>query len=482
MRTGTHDPRKEVSAVLVVREVPLPPAGICGDFADVAFHRPAREIARLKGAVLYLVFALGLVLRFRFQLKRLGRVHKGRARLPIGDDAVQRHAAENVRRRILVHRLDDHAPAEKFGQVGIVLHEVEKFHPVLHVRELDIFIFFVAEPRDLRLAAVLFQHQKAQVGERIVHAPAQLEGDVPAAAEREAKWAEMEAKLKELETEKTISTYKASYLAMPGFDEKLAEDKNVKSIILNLNQRNDNVILGEEEALLYGQSTIEDELSGLRFALSSKSFYQVNPLQTKVLYEKALEFADIGKEDVVLDLYCGIGTISLFMARHAKKVIGIEIVPEAIEDAKKNAQLNGFDNIEFICSDAGAYAVQLAKENRQLDVVCVDPPRKGCDEAALSSILKMSPKRIVYVSCDPSTCARDCKYLEENGYQIQKVQPVDMFPNSFHVESVVLLSHKSPDSVINVKVEFGEGEGKVPLDAIAERARNISRNRKSHIK
>ncbi len=224
--------------------------------------------------------------------------------------------------------------------------------------------------------------------------------------------------------------------------EKLAEDKNVKSIILNLNQRNDNVILGEEETLLYGQSTIEDELSGLRFALSSKSFYQVNPLQTKVLYEKALEFADIGKEDVVLDLYCGIGTISLFMARHAKKVIGIEIVPEAIEDAKKNAQLNGFDNIEFICSDAGAYAVQLAKENRQLDVVCVDPPRKGCDEATLSSILKMSPKRIVYVSCDPSTCARDCKYLEENGYQIQKVQPVDMFPNSFHVETVCLMSRK----------------------------------------
>lgn len=222
--------------------------------------------------------------------------------------------------------------------------------------------------------------------------------------------------------------------------EKLSENEYIKSIILNINQRKDNVILGEEEFLLYGEERIQDELSGLKFSLSSKSFYQVNPIQTKVLYETALNYANISKEDTVLDLYCGIGTISLFMARHAKRVIGIEIVPEAIEDAKQNACLNGIDNIEFVCSDAGTYATKLAAEKTQLDVVCVDPPRKGCDEATLSSILKMNPKRIVYVSCDPSTVARDCKYLEENGYRLEKVQPVDMFPNSYHVECVCLLS------------------------------------------
>lgn len=235
---------------------------------------------------------------------------------------------------------------------------------------------------------------------------------------------------------------------IPYLDElvaQISQNKQVHSIILNINQRKDNVILGEQEILLYGSPTIEDELDGLKFNLSSKSFYQVNPIQTQVLYQKALEFANITPQDTVLDLYCGIGTISLFMARHAKKVIGIEIVPEAIEDAKKNAKINQIDNIEFVCSDAGAYASKLAQKNIQLDVVCVDPPRKGCDEVTLSSLLKMTPKRIVYVSCDPSTCARDCKYLEEHGYRLEKIQPVDMFPNSFHVETVVLMSKVNLD-------------------------------------
>lgn len=233
---------------------------------------------------------------------------------------------------------------------------------------------------------------------------------------------------------------------IPYLDEmvkKISQHDKVKSIILNLNQRNDNVILGEKEILLYGSSTIQDQLHDLKFNISSKSFYQVNPIQTLNLYDTAVEFADLKGEETVLDLYCGIGTISLFMAQKAKHVIGIEIIPQAIEDAKKNAAFNHISNTEFICSDAGTFASELAQKNIHLDVVCVDPPRKGCDEITLNSILKMSPDRIVYVSCDPSTLARDLNYLSQNGYEVKKVQPVDMFPHSFHVETVVLMTKKN---------------------------------------
>ncbi|NBK97392.1 MAG: 23S rRNA (uracil(1939)-C(5))-methyltransferase RlmD [Erysipelotrichia bacterium] len=215
----------------------------------------------------------------------------------------------------------------------------------------------------------------------------------------------------------------------------------IKSVVLNVNQRKDNVILGDEEHLLYGKETIVDSLDDLQFMIVSKSFYQVNPIQTKVLYETALSFANIDTQDRVIDLYCGVGTISLFLARKAKQVIGIEIVDAAIANAKQNAKMNGIHNVEFVCSDAASYANKLAKEQCEVDVVLVDPPRKGCDQLTLDSICVMNPKRIVYVSCNPATLARDLKYLVEQGYVCCKVQPCDMFPNSFHVECVVLMSN-----------------------------------------
>ena len=213
----------------------------------------------------------------------------------------------------------------------------------------------------------------------------------------------------------------------------------IKTIVLNLNQRQDNVILGDEELVVYGDGLIVDELDGLRFMISSKSFYQVNPVQTVTLYQQALKMAGLSGEETVIDLYCGIGTISLFMAKQAKSVIGIEIVDEAIEDAKRNALLNGVKNVEFVCSDAGRFATQLAQEGRKVDVVCVDPPRKGCDDATIQAIVTMEPKRVVYVSCDPATLARDVAKFEELGYKCEKVEPVDMFPNTVHVETVCLL-------------------------------------------
>ncbi len=245
----------------------------------------------------------------------------------------------------------------------------------------------------------------------------------------------------------------------------------IKSVIINVNTREDNVILGKEEHVLYGNSYITDAIHDLNFHISSRSFYQVNPVQTERLYGKALEFAQLSGKEEVIDLYCGVGTISMFLAQKAKHVIGVEIVDAAIRDAKINAKLNQIDNIDFVCSDAASYAKKLEKQGKKPDVVVVDPPRKGCDDLTLDSIVKMQPKRIVYVSCDPATLARDIKKLDEKGYAAQVVQPVDMFPFSFHVESIVLLSHKSPDSHIDVKVEFGEGEEKVPLDKIAERAK-----------
>lgn len=213
----------------------------------------------------------------------------------------------------------------------------------------------------------------------------------------------------------------------------------VQSIILNINTREDNVILGQKEVTLYGNRTITDTIHDLSFCISSKSFYQVNPIQTETLYGKVLEFAQLDGSETVLDLYCGVGTISMFLAQKAKQVIGIEIVPQAIEDAKKNAELNGLTNIEFVCSDAATYATKLSNTKRHPDVVVVDPPRKGCDQETLESIVKMKPKTLIYVSCDPATLARDLRILDDFGYETLMVQPVDMFPQTFHVESIVKL-------------------------------------------
>ncbi|MEG0506214.1 MAG: 23S rRNA (uracil(1939)-C(5))-methyltransferase RlmD [Longicatena sp.] len=214
----------------------------------------------------------------------------------------------------------------------------------------------------------------------------------------------------------------------------------IKSVIVNVNTRDGNVILGEKEYLLYGEDKITDSIHDLKFQISSKSFYQVNPKQTEVLYGKALEFANLKGNETVLDLYCGVGTISMFLAQKAKKVIGIEIVPQAIEDAKNNAKLNNISNIEFICSDAATIAKELSETKLRPDIIVVDPPRKGCDESTLQSMVAMNPNKIIYVSCDPATLARDLKMLYEHNYKADKIQPVDMFPYSFHVENVALMS------------------------------------------
>ena len=253
--------------------------------------------------------------------------------------------------------------------------------------------------------------------------------------------------------------------------ESLRQIPGMTSITLNINKERTNVILGNQIKLLWGQTYITDSIGTIKYQISPLSFYQVNPAQTRRMYEKALEYAQLTGEETVWDLYCGIGTISLFLAQKAKQVYGVEIIPQAIEDARRNAALNHLKNVEFFVGKAEEVLPEkYEKEGVYADVIVVDPPRKGCDEILLDTIVKMSPKRVVYVSCDSSTLARDVKYLGEHGYRVERVCPIDNFSQTVHVETVVLLSHKKPDGHINVKVEFGEGEGKVPLDNIAKRA------------
>lgn len=216
----------------------------------------------------------------------------------------------------------------------------------------------------------------------------------------------------------------------------------IKSISLNINTGNTNVILGDKVKTIYGKPYIEDFIGDIKYRISPLSFYQVNPMQTKRLYETALEYADLKGGEVVWDLYCGIGTISLFLAQKAAKVCGVEIVPQAVEDAKINAKLNQMDNVEFFAGAAeDVVPEQYAKSNGKLkaDVVTIDPPRKGCDEKLLETVIKMEPKKIVYVSCDPATLARDLKYLVQNGYRLERVRACDMFGQSYHVETVACL-------------------------------------------
>ena len=241
-------------------------------------------------------------------------------------------------------------------------------------------------------------------------------------------------------------------------------------IVLGTNTKKGNVILGDRYRTLWGSDRLEDTLCGKTFRLSVPSFYQVNRIQAERLYAKAIEFAGLTGQETVLDLYCGAGTITLALSDHAKKVLGAEIVPEAIDDARENAARNGVKNAEFFCGDASDVAKKLARENLRPDVITVDPPRKGLAADVVESIAEMQPGRVVYVSCDSATMARDVKRLADLGYTAQRACAVDMFPRADHIETVVLLSHKKPDGHINVKVEFGEGEGKVPLDNIAKRA------------
>lgn len=215
---------------------------------------------------------------------------------------------------------------------------------------------------------------------------------------------------------------------------------NVKSVVHNVNPKRTNVILGERTQVLWGQNVIYDYIGNVKFAISPRSFYQVNPVQTQVLYDKALAYAGLTGEEIVFDAYCGIGTISLFLAQQAKKVYGVEVVPDAINDAKKNADLNGITNVEFTVGEAEVVIPNWAKEGIHADVIVVDPPRKGCDAALLKTIIEMKPKRVVYVSCNPATLARDLGILEADDYQTVEVQPVDMFPMTMHVELVALMS------------------------------------------
>jgi len=219
-------------------------------------------------------------------------------------------------------------------------------------------------------------------------------------------------------------------------------DFKVKSIYLNVNTRRTNVILGDKNTLLYGSSTILDTIGKYSFLISPHSFFQVNPVQTRVLYEKALEYAELTGRETVFDLYCGIGTISLFLSEKAAKVYGVEVVEAAVADAKRNAELNGVKNAEFILGEAEKAVPGLYQEGIRADVVVLDPPRKGCDESLLRLISDMKPKRIVYVSCNPSTLARDLKHLTGSGYMAERVQPVDMFPWSGGVESVAQLAFR----------------------------------------
>ncbi|OQP05702.1 23S rRNA (uracil(1939)-C(5))-methyltransferase RlmD [Geobacillus sp. 46C-IIa] len=210
----------------------------------------------------------------------------------------------------------------------------------------------------------------------------------------------------------------------------------VKSIVQNINPERTNAIFGAKTRVLWGSEFITDRIGDIQFAISARSFYQVNPEQTKVLYDKALEYAELTGTETVIDAYCGIGTISLFLARKAKHVYGVEIVPEAIEDAKRNAALNGITNATFAVGAAEDVIPRWYEEGIRADCLVVDPPRKGCDAALLETIIAMKPPRVVYVSCNPATLARDLRILEDGGYETIEVQPVDMFPHTAHVECV----------------------------------------------
>ena len=251
---------------------------------------------------------------------------------------------------------------------------------------------------------------------------------------------------------------------------------DIATILLNVNSKNTNVILGTETHTLYGPGYIEDTLCGVPVQLGPLSFYQVNTLAAERLYGIAAQYAQLTPDDLLLDLYCGMGTIGLSMVDHCRELVGVEIVPEAIESAKANAARMG-DAVAakscFFCADAGQAATRLAAEGLHPDVVMLDPPRKGCDEATLSAVVRMAPRRVVYVSCNPATAARDAAWLEQNGYHAEKVQPVDLFPRTKHCEAVLLLTKLNVDRHVEVEVSMDEldvtaAESKATYDQIRD--------------
>jgi len=266
----------------------------------------------------------------------------------------------------------------------------------------------------------------------------------------------------------------ATSLEFPGkkafVQELIQRHPEITTVVLNCNQRETSMVLGTKEITLYGEGYMEDELCGKRFRISPQSFYQVNAKQCEVLYRTAIDAAQLTGAETLLDAYCGTGTIGLCASDGCKQLIGVELNADAIRDAKENARRNGVENARFLCDDAGRFMQKLAKEGNAPDVVMMDPPRAGSDQKFLQSLLMLKPKRVVYVSCNPETLARDLRVLVDGGYQAEWATPVDMFPGTEHVETVVLLSHKKADSYIHIDVEFGEGEGKIPVDSIAKRA------------
>lgn len=248
-------------------------------------------------------------------------------------------------------------------------------------------------------------------------------------------------------------------------------EPDLAGVVLSVNQEKTNVILGKTHRCLWGRDYLEDTLCGLTFRLSVPSFYQVNREQAEVLYGRALAFAGLTGRETVLDLYCGIGTITLVMARQAKRAIGAEVIPAAVEDAKANAARNEVTNAEFLCADAAQAAQTLADRGLRPDVICVDPPRKGLAPAVIDAIVQMAPQRLVYVSCDPATLARDVKRMEEQGYVLQRAEAVDLFPRTAHVETVVLLSKLKVDHHIEIELKMDEldltaAESKATYDEI----------------
>lgn len=214
----------------------------------------------------------------------------------------------------------------------------------------------------------------------------------------------------------------------------------ITTIVQNINNKFTSMVLGEKETILYGKGYIEDVLCGCTFRISPKSFYQINPVQTEILYGKAMEFAGLSGKEKVIDAYCGIGTIGIVASKNAGEVIGCELNPDAIRDAKVNAKINEIKNIKFICADAGEFMVGMKEQGEKCDVLFMDPPRAGSDKKFLSCAVALSPKKIVYISCNPETQQRDLYYLIKNGYKVKKIQPVDMFPYTAHVETVVLMT------------------------------------------
>ena len=220
------------------------------------------------------------------------------------------------------------------------------------------------------------------------------------------------------------------------------EHPEITSIVINVNDRRTSMVLGEREIVLYGKGFIEDELCGLTYRISPKSFYQVNPVQTEKLYQTAIDYAGLTGKEVVVDAYCGIGTIGMTASAKAKEVVGVELNKDAVKDAIANAKRNNIKNVRFYEKDAGDFLVNMAASGAKCDVVFMDPPRSGSTEKFMDSVVKMGPKKVVYVSCDPNTLARDLKYMTKKGYKVEKVQPVDMFACTMHVETVVLMSRK----------------------------------------